>query len=242
MLLNPIEQFKIYTIIELPQLLGYEIHITNSAIFMYIAIISATFFLLLSLKNTSVILRYMYIMVEYIYQFVISIIENNTGIRGLRHISLVFTVFMFILFCNLLGILPYSFTVTSHVSVTFALSMIVCTYITIVGFQERGMKFFRILLPKGTPFWLAPMMIFIELFTYLARPISLSIRLAANMIAGHTIIKVIAGFMMSMNILFSPIILLFIILLIWFEIFVAILQAYIFTSLTCVYLSDAVNN
>ncbi len=124
--------------------------------------------------------------------------------------------------------------------VTFALSIVVFIYTTIVGFKERGIKFLRILLPEGTPSSLALMMVFIKLFAYLSRPISLSIRLAANMIAGHTIIKVIAGFIVNMHLALTPIPFLFIIALIGFEVFVAILQAYIFTSLTCVYLSDAV--
>ncbi|MDM8335195.1 F0F1 ATP synthase subunit A [Wolbachia pipientis] len=240
MALNPLEQFKVYTIIELPKLFGYNINFTNSSLFMMISVILIIFFLLFGVRNRSVIPGYLQAAVEYVYDFVISIIENNTGSQGLKHIPLIFTVFIFILSCNLVGALPYSFTVTSHVIVTFVLSMIVSIYTTVVGFKERGVEFLRILLPEGTPLWLAPMMLFIKLFAYLARPISLSIRLAANMIAGHTIIKVIAGFIMNMHVALTPIPFLFIIALIGFEVFVAILQAYIFTSLTCVYLSDAV--
>lgn len=240
MALNPLEQFKVYTIIELPKLFGYDINFTNSSLFMMISVISVIFFLLLGIRNGSVIPGYLQATIECVYDFVISIIESNTGSKGLKHIPLIFTVFIFILSSNLVGVLPYSFTVTSHVIVTFALSMVVFVYTTFVGFKERGVKFLRILLPEGTPSWLAPMMVFIKLFAYLARPISLSIRLAANMIAGHTIIKVIAGFIMNMHLTLTPIPFLFIIALIGFEVFVAILQAYIFTSLTCVYLSDAV--
>ncbi|WP_395463241.1 F0F1 ATP synthase subunit A [Wolbachia endosymbiont of Cantharis cryptica] len=240
MALNPLEQFKVYTIMELPRLLGYDINFTNSSLFMMISVMLMIIFLLFGIRKGSVIPGYLQAAVEYVYDFVISIIENNTGSQGLKHIPFIFTVFIFILSCNLVGVLPYSFTVTSHVIVTFALSMVVFAYTTIAGFKERGVEFLRILLPEGTPSWLAPMMIFIKLFAYLARPISLSIRLAANMIAGHTIIKVIAGFIMSMHVTLTPIPLLFITALIGFEVFVAILQAYIFTSLTCVYLSDAV--
>ncbi len=240
MALNPLEQFKIYTIIELPRLFGYDISFTNSSLFMMISIISVALFLLLGVKQKSVIPGYLQAAVECVYDFVISIIENNTGSKGLKHIPLIFTAFIFTLSCNLVGILPYSFTVTSHVIVTFALSTIVFIYTTVVGLKERGIKFLRILLPEGTPSWLALMMVFIKLFAYLSRPISLSIRLAANMIAGHTIIKVIAGFIVNMHLALTPIPFLFIIALIGFEVFVAILQAYIFTSLTCVYLSDTV--
>ncbi|QKX01215.1 F0F1 ATP synthase subunit A [Wolbachia endosymbiont of Dipetalonema caudispina] len=240
MILNPLEQFKIYTIIELPMLFGYNINFTNSSLFMLISTVSIILFLFSGVKHKSATPEYLQVAVEYIYDFVISIIENNTGSKGLKYTSLIFTVFIFTLSCNLVGILPYSFTVTSHVVVTFALSMVTFTYTTVIGFKEKGIKFLRILLPEGTPSWLALMMIFIKLFAYLARPISLSIRLAANMIAGHTIIKVIAEFIMNMHFILTPIPFLFIIALIGFEVFVAILQAYIFTSLTCVYLSDAV--
>ncbi len=239
MALNPLDQFKVYPIIELPKLFGYDISFTNSSLYMVISVMLIIIFLLVGMRGKS-----SEIAVEYIYDFVVSIIENNTGSKGLNHIPLIFTVFVFVLSCNLVGILPYSFTVTSQIIVTFALSMIVFIYITVIGFKEKGVGFLRVFLPQGTPLWLAPMMILIELFTYLARPFSLSIRLAANMIAGHTIIKVIAGFIVNMDLLFAPIFapisFVFLIALMGFEVFVAILQAYIFTSLTCVYLSDAV--
>ncbi|OEY87194.1 F0F1 ATP synthase subunit A [Wolbachia pipientis] len=238
MALSPLDQFKVYTIIELPRLLGYDISFTNSSLYMMISVVLIIMFLLLSVRQKAS--EYVQAAAEYIYDFVVSIIESNTGSQGLNHIPIIFTVFIFILACNLIGILPYSFTVTSQIIVTFTLSMIVFIYITVVGFREKGIKFLRVLLPHGTPLWLAPMMILIELFAYLARPVSLSIRLTANMVAGHTIIKVIAGFITNMHILIAPIPFLFIIALIGFEVFVAILQAYIFTSLTCVYLSDAV--
>ncbi len=240
MALNPLEQFKVYTIIELPKLFGYDISFTNSSFFMMISVILTLLFLLLGVRKGAVIPGYLQAAVEYVYDFVISIIESNTGSKDLEHIPLIFTVFIFILSCNLVGILPYSFTVTSHVIVTFALSMVVFIYITIVGFKKRGIGFLRIFLPRGTPWWLAPIIIIIKLLTYLVRPVSLSIRLAANMIAGHTVIKVIAGLIVNMNVLFIPAPFLFIIALIGFEVFVAVLQAYIFTILTCVYLSDTV--
>ncbi|QKX03171.1 F0F1 ATP synthase subunit A [Wolbachia endosymbiont of Litomosoides sigmodontis] len=238
--LNPLEQFKIHTIVELPKLFGHDINFTNSSLFMMISVVLVILFLLLGIRQEAVIPGYLQAAVEYVYDFVISIIENNTGSKGLKHISLVFTVFIFILSCNLVGVLPYSFTVTSHVIVTFTLSLIVFTYTTVIGFKERGIKFLRIFLPEGIPSWLAPMMVFIKLLAYLARPISLSIRLTANMIAGHTIIKVVAGFIMNMHLTLTPVPFLFIIALIGFEVFVAILQAYIFTILMCIYLSDAV--
>ena len=141
----------------------------------------------------------------------------------------------------LMGMMPYSFTVTSHIAVTFALAMVIFLGVTIIALIKHGTHFFGFFLPHGTPWWMAPLMIFIELFAYIARPISLSIRLAANMMAGHTMLKVIAGFILGLGFLlgWAPIALL--VVLTGFEIFVAVLQAYIFTVLTCVYLNDAIH-
>ncbi|RZB12318.1 F0F1 ATP synthase subunit A [Ehrlichia minasensis] len=237
---SPLDQFKILTIFKLPNVAGYNIDFTNASLFMVLSTISVALFCYIGLKKESIIPNGIQSIVEFIYEFIASTIESNVGKEGLQYIPLVFTVFMFIATCNLLGILPSGFTATSHIAVTFAISMVVFVSVTIIGFKHQGVHFLRILLPKGTPGWLAPMMVFIELFAYCARPVSLSIRLAANMIAGHTIIKVIAGFVVKMNIFLTPLPMIFIIILIGFEIFVAILQAYIFTVLTCVYLSDAV--
>ncbi|NDA91594.1 MAG: ATP synthase F0 subunit A, partial [Alphaproteobacteria bacterium] len=150
-------------------------------------------------------------------------------------------LFMFIMVCNLFGMIPYGFTVTSHISITFALAMMVFLLVTLLGFILHGFHFFSLFLPAGTPWWLAPLMILIELFAYLARPVSLSLRLAANMVAGHVLLKVIAGFIVSMAFYLKIFPIPFISVLIGFEIFVAILQAYIFTILSCVYLNDAIN-
>lgn len=240
MALNPLDQFKVYTIAELPKLFGYDISFTNSSLFMMISVMLIMIFLICGVRKGASIPGYFQAAVEYAYDFVVSIIENNAGSQGLKHIPLIFTVFIFILSCNLVGILPYGFTVTSHIIVTFALSMVVFIYTTVVGFKERGIGFFRILLPKGTPLWLAWLIVIIKLFAYLVRPISLSMRLAANMTAGHIVIKVVAGLIMDMNVFLSPLPFLFVAALIGVELFVAVLQAYIFTVLTCVYLSDSV--
>ncbi|QXK91620.1 F0F1 ATP synthase subunit A [Neoehrlichia mikurensis] len=235
---NPLEQFKVVTIIKLPTIAGYNIDFTNASLFMILTVVIVILLFYLGLrKGTSSPIQ---LIIEYIYDFIAETLENNAGKTSLQYIPLVFTIFIFILLCNLLGILPLGFTATSQIIVTFAISMVVFLSVTIIGFKHQGLRFFNILLPKGTPLWLAPMMILIEFFTYCARPVSLSIRLAANMIAGHTIIKVIAGFVSKISMVFMPLPFAFIIILIGFEIFVAILQAYIFTVLTCVYLSDSV--
>lgn len=237
MVLNPLEQFRVYKILELPNLLGHDISFTNSAFFMMFSVILVAIFLLIGIRKKS---GYFQTSVEYVYDFVVSIIEDNAGSKGLNHIPLVFTVFIFILSCNLVGILPYCFTVTSHMSVTFALSMIVFIYVTIIGFKEKGIGFLSMLLPSGTPLWIAPLIVLIKLFTYLVRPFSLSMRLAVNMVAGHVIVKIIAWFIVNMNAFLTPVPFFFLVAMIGFEVFVAILQAYIYTILTCVYLSDAV--
>jgi F-type H+-transporting ATPase subunit a len=168
-------------------------------------------------------------------------LQQNVGPKGKKFVPLMFTLFMFILTCNLFGMIPYSFTVTSHISITFALAMMVFLLVTLLGFYLHGFHFFSLFLPAGTPWWLAPLMVVIELFAYLARPVSLSLRLAANMVAGHVLLKVVAGFVVSMAIYLKFLPIPFIVVLIGFEIFVAILQAYIFTILSCVYLNDAIN-
>ncbi|ABD45092.1 ATP synthase F0, A subunit [Ehrlichia chaffeensis str. Heartland] len=238
---NPLDQFKISTIFKLPSIGGYNIDFTNASLFMVLSTLIISLFCYIGLRKENILPNSMQLIIEAIYNFIVSTIESNVGRKGLQYIPLVFTIFTFIATCNLLGVLPLGFTVTSHIAVTFAISMVVFISVTAIGFKHQGIHFLRILLPKGTPGWLAPMMVFIELFAYCARPVSLSIRLAANMIAGHTIIKVIAGFVIKMNIFLTPLPMAFIIILIGFEIFVAILQAYIFTVLTCVYLSDAIN-
>ncbi|KYW98020.1 F0F1 ATP synthase subunit A [Ehrlichia ruminantium] len=238
---NPLDQFRISTIFKLPDIGEYNIDFTNASLFMVLSTLLISLSCYVGLRKESVIPNPLQSIIEIIYDFIVSTIESNVGKEGLQYVPLVFTIFTFILVCNLLGILPLGFTVTSHIAVTFAISMIVFISVTFIGFKHQGTHFLHILLPQGTPMWLAPMMVLIELFAYCARPVSLSIRLAANMIAGHTIIKVIAGFVINMNIFLTPLPIAFIIILIGFEIFVAILQAYIFTVLTCVYLSDAVN-
>ncbi len=168
-------------------------------------------------------------------------VKDTVGAEGRPYFPFIFTLFMFVLFCNLFGMIPFSFTVTSHIIVTFAFAALVFLGVVSIAIVKHGFgKFISNFLPHGTPLWLAPLIFVIEIISYLARPISLSIRLAANMMAGHVMLKVIAGFVFGMGLLgVAPFALL--ILLTGFEIFVAVLQAYIFTVLTCVYLNDALH-
>ena len=237
---SPLEQFKIKPIIEL-NLLGYDISLTNSTMFMLLAGVFIASYFGIALAGKKLVPTRLQISGEIIYGMISNMLQQNIGQKGKRFIPLIFTLFMFILTCNLFGMIPYGFTVTSHISVTFAMAMMVFLLVTSLGFILHGFHFFSLFLPSGTPWWLAPLMIIIELFAYLARPVSLSLRLAANMVAGHVLLKVMAGFVVSLAIYLKFIPIPFIVVLIGFEIFVAILQAYIFSILTCVYLNDAVN-
>lgn len=237
---NPLEQFKIKKIVDI-EMFGYDISLTNSALFMILAASSILIYFTIAFNTKRLIPNRLQISAEIIYRMIYDMLEQNVGNKGREFVPLIFTIFLFILTCNLFGLLPYGFTVTSHISVTFFIAMMVFLLISFVGFYLHGLHFFSLLMPAGTPLWLAPLMIVIELFTYLARPVSLSLRLTANMIAGHVLLKVIAGFVVSMALYLKFIPIPFIIILVGFEVFVAILQAYIFAILSCVYLNDAIN-
>lgn len=237
---SPLTQFEVTPIFHLPRLAGYDVSFTNSSLYMVIAVAAVVLFLSLGMRRAALVPGRFQSMAELSYEFVANMVRDNVGQEGMKYFPLIFSLFMFVLFANLLGMLPYSFTVTSHIIVTFVMAGLIFLGVTILAIYKHGLHFFGFFLPKGTPWWMAPMMVFIEFFAYLARPVSLSVRLAANMMAGHTMLKVIAGFIMVMGIFgIAPFLLL--IVLSGFEIFVAVLQAYIFTILTCIYLNDAIH-
>ncbi|MCC8416693.1 MAG: F0F1 ATP synthase subunit A [Rickettsia endosymbiont of Gnoriste bilineata] len=238
---SPLDQFAIKKLVEI-NLFGFDISFTNSSLYMVLAGVIALLYFYLALKSEKIIPSRLQLSAEIIYDIITVTLNQNVGEKGRKFIPFIFTLFMFILLCNLLGMIPYGFTVTSHIAVTFALAIMIFFMVTIIGFITHGLHFLSIFLPKGTPLWLAPLMIVIELFAYLARPISLSLRLAANMMAGHVLLKVMAGFIVSLMIFLKFLPIPLIVILIGFEIFIAILQAYIFAILACVYLNDAVNS
>ena len=237
---SPLDQFKVKEIANI-QLFDHDIILTNSAVFMILAGLSIALYFILAFRGNKLIPTRLQLSGELFYGLITDTVNQNVGPKGKKFVPLMFTLFMFIMTCNLFGMIPYGFTVTSHISVTFALAMLVFLLVTLLGFALHGFHFFSLFLPAGTPWWLAPLMVIIELFTYLARPVSLSLRLAANMVAGHVLLKVVAGFVVSMAFYLKIFPIPFISVLIGFEIFVAILQAYIFTILSCVYLNDAIN-
>ena len=168
-------------------------------------------------------------------------VRDNVGTEGRPYFPFIFSLFMFILFANLIGLVPYSFTFTSHIIVTFAMAITVFLGVTVIGIIRHGLRFFTLFLPSGVPMVMAPLLIPIEIVSYLSRPVSLSIRLFANMMAGHTMLKVFAGFVVPLGILGGWAPLAVDVALTGFEFLVAVLQAYVFTILTCLYLNDAIN-
>ena len=237
---NPLDQFKVKEIVNI-EIFGYDASITNSSLFMLIVGAFIVFYFMLAFKGKSLVPSRFQLSGELAYGMITDMLDQSVGAKGRKFVPLIFTLFMFILTCNLFGMVPYGFTVTSHISITFALAMMVFLLVTLVGIYLHGFHFFSLFLPAGTPWWLAPLMVVIELFAYLARPVSLSLRLAANMVAGHVLLKVMAGFVVSMAVYLKILPIPFLVILIGFELFVAVLQAYIFTILSCVYLSDALN-
>ncbi len=238
---NPLDQFEIHKIFPI-SFFGHDISFTNSSLAMIVAVLSVVLFLSFALKSASIYSpTRKQIFAEKIYNIASDLVGINIGEQGKEFIPLILSIFLFLLACNILGLLPYSFTATSHIAITFTLAMIVFFSVTIVGFIKHGTKFLSLFLPHGIPLWLAPLMIIIELFAFLARPVTLSLRLVANMIAGHVLLKVLAGFMVSLMFLLKPLPLPLIVILCGFELCVALLQAYIFALLSCVYLNDAVN-
>jgi len=236
---DPIQQFEIKKILPL-ELNNIDISFTNSSMFMILTVLVISIFLTLSIKNKKIIPSRFQAISELFYEFIANMINDNIGHGGQRFFSLIFTLFTFILFGNLLGLLPYSFTFTSHIIVTFVLAMFIFLFVTLIGIFIHGFKFFGLFVPKGVPMLMLPLMIPIEIISYLSRPISLSVRLFANMMAGHTMLKIFAGFVFSLGIFgIAPLIV--DVALTALEVLIAILQAYVFTILTCIYLNESIN-
>ncbi|MFW0777107.1 MAG: F0F1 ATP synthase subunit A [Rickettsiales bacterium] len=235
---SPLAQFEVYPLVPF-QIAGLDLSFTNASLWMVIAITAVTLFMMQAVRYRQLVPGRWQAASELLIGFVSNIVEENAGKKAQKYFPFIFTLFMFILFCNLLGMIPASFTVTSHIIVTFAMAATIFLGVTLIGFAKHGLHFLSLFLPAGTPLWMAPLMILIELVSYLARPVSLSIRLAANMLAGHLLLKIMAGFVMIGALGVFPFA--FLLIFTGFEIFIACLHAYIFTLLTCIYLNDALN-
>ena len=239
--LNPMHQFEIYRIGPEINLGNINLSFTNASLFMALSAITILLFLYLGTKKKSLIPSKMQMVTEMSYSFVAKMINDTAGSSAKPFFPFIFTLFMFVLFCNMVGMLPYSFTVTSHIIVTLMLATVVFVGVTIIGFIKHGIKSLELFVPKGVPIILLPLIIVIEIISYLSRPVSLSVRLFANMMAGHTMLKVFGGFVISLGLLGGWLPLGFSVALIGLEILVAFLQAYVFAILTCIYLNDAIN-
>lgn len=237
---NPLHQFEINTIAPI-EIGGVNASLTNSGLFMIISVAAVTLFLTMGMRGRAVVPGRWQSMVELSYEFVAGMVRENVGTEGRRYFPFIFSLFMFILFGNLIGLIPYAFTFTSHIIVTFAMAAFVFVGVTIIGIFRHRLHFFSFFLPKGVPMIMAPVLVPIEILSYLSRPVSLSIRLFANMMAGHTMMKVFAGFVIPLGILGGWAPLAVDVALTGFEFLVAFLQAYVFTILTCLYLNDAIH-
>jgi F-type H+-transporting ATPase subunit a len=233
-------QFEIKRIVPL-ELFGWDVSFTNSSLFMVIAMAIIPLFYLVAMNRRALVPGRLQSTAELSYEYVANMVRDIVGEGGMKYFPWIFTIFMFILVLNLLGLVPYSFTVTSHIIVTFAFAAMVWLVVTVIGFVNHGPGFLKLFVPSGVPWWLLPIIVVIELISYLIRPISHSVRLFANMMAGHAMLKVFAGFVIGLGLLGGWAPLVFLVGFTGLELVVAFLQAFIFTVLTCIYLNDAVN-
>ena len=237
---NPLQQFEVKTLIPI-HMGGVDASFTNASMFMMFAVAGVATFLMLSMRGRALVPTRWQSMAELSYEFIASMVRDNVGTEGRKYFPFIFSLFMFILFANLIGLLPYSFTSTSHIIVTFAMAITVFLGVTVIGIVRHKLHFLSFFLPAGVPKIMAPILVPIEIISYLSRPVSLSIRLFANMMAGHTMMKVFAGFVVPLGILGGWAPLSVGVALTGFEFLVAFLQAYVFTILTCLYLNDAIH-
>lgn len=237
---GPMEQFTIKPLIPL-QVGQMDLSYTNSALFMTLAIVLSALLFWAATRARTMVPGRLQAVAEVLYEFVADMVVSNTGKEGMRYFPFIFTLFMFVLFGNLLGLMPYSFTFTSHIAVTAALAYFIFIAVTIIGIVRHGFHFFSLFLPPGTPIWMAFVLVPLEMLSYLIRPISLSLRLFANMLAGHVLLKVLAGFVISLGLLFGWVPFLAVVGVTLLEILVALIQAYVFALLACVYLNDALH-
>ena len=237
---NPMQQFTVNKIGPEIKIAGVDLSFTNASLFMVISASLIVLFLYLGTKE-KIIPSKLQLITEMSYNFVAKMISDTAGSKAKPYFPFIFSLFMFVLLCNMVGMLPYSFTVTSHIIVTLIMALFIFIAVTIIGFIKHGFKYLSIFVPSGVPVILLPLITVIEIISYLSRPVSLSVRLFANMMAGHTMLKVFGGFVVSLGILGGWLPLSFSVALTGLEILVAFLQAYVFAILTCIYLNDALN-
>jgi len=248
MAVDPIEQFQIHNLFPVATVGRTEIFFTNSAAFMLAAVAGITAFLLIGTTKRSLVPTRLQSAAELAYEFVATTLRGTAGSEGMKFFPFIFTLFMFILTVNMIGLIPYTFTVTSHIIITAALAITVFLTVVVYGLVRHGLHFFNLFVPKGVPIYILPLIVFIEVLSFISRPISHSVRLFANMLAGHITLQVFAGFIILMGtglgaIGWAASLLPFALVVILFalETLVAFLQAYVFAILTCIYLNDAIH-
>jgi len=239
---DPIHQFEIHNIVPL-SVGGVDVSFTNSALWMVIAAAVSTSVLTFAMRERALIPGRMQVFAEGVYEFVANMVRENVGSGGRQYFPFIFTLFAVVLMGNMLGLIPYSFTYTSHLAVTAGLALFIFLWVTVLGFVKHGLHFLHFFSPPGVPMALKPLVIALEVVSYMTRPLTLSMRLFANMMAGHLVLKVFAGFcvsLMSLTIVASILPMGFNVIMIAFEFLIAFLQAYVFAILTCIYFRDAI--
>ncbi|MBB4211919.1 F0F1 ATP synthase subunit A [Rhodothalassium salexigens] len=244
---GPLEQFEIHRIGAPLEVAGLDISFNNAAAYMIAVAGLLTAFVMLGTRRQALVPGRLQSMVEMSYEFVAGMVRDNIGSHGRSFFPFVFSLFMFVLTANVMGLLPYAFTVTSHLAVTFAFAICIFFAVVLIGLVRNGLSFFSLFMPSGTPWILAPLIVAIEVFSFLVRPVTLSVRLFANMTAGHILLKVFAGFIVSLGagggVMAALGVLPFAMIVAFqaLELLVAVAHAYVFALLTCVYLKDAVD-
>ena len=245
--MDPIHQFQIVNLFTFGTIGGYEIAFTNSALYMLIAVAVITFVMIGATAGRAVVPGRLQAVAEISYEFVANTLQSTAGKEGMKFFPFVFTLFMFILTVNTIGIIPYAFTVTSHIIITVALALLVFMIVIGYGFAKHGFRFFKLFVPSGIPVYILPLVTFIEVLSFLSRPVSHSVRLFANMLAGHITLKVFGGFVVLLGSFGAAgwlgAVLPFglTVAITALELLVAFLQAYVFAILTCIYLNDAIH-
>ncbi|MEO1198925.1 MAG: F0F1 ATP synthase subunit A [Pseudomonadota bacterium] len=238
--IDPLSQFEIKPIVPI-EIFGLDVSFTNSALYMVISLVVVAGFMMMATRGRALVPGRMQSVAEMSYEFIAGIVRDNAGTAGLQYFPLIFTFFTFILACNLLGLTPYAFTVTSHIIVTGALGLFAVGVVTAIGFARHGLGFLRLFAPSGLPTWIMPIIVPIEVISYLIRPLSLSVRLFANMVAGHMVLKVFAGFIVMMGVAMGWVPFIVMIAVNALEVLIGFLQAYVFAMLVSIYLNDALH-
>lgn len=244
---DPIHQFQIVNFFPVAKIGNTEIAFTNSAAYMVAAVVVISIFLIAGASRRALVPGRVQSAAELTYEFVANTIRSTAGSEGMKFFPFVFTLFTFILTVNIIGLIPYTFTVTTHIVITATLALSVFLTVLVYGFWKNGLHFFNLFVPKGIPVYILPLIVFIEVLSFLSRPISHSVRLFANMLAGHITLKVFASFITLLGgagvlgIAGATLPLALVVALTALELLVAFLQAYVFAILTCIYLNDAIH-